>query len=85
MPWFVFGLSAPFNETMRELYAVRPLWRTPVELDNARLAAFLGREPHTPWDEAMETTLIGLGCLPGEATPSAPHSTLQRGASQPTR
>lgn len=82
LPWFVFGLGAPFNETVRELYAVRPLWRTPVELDNARLARFLGREPHTPWDEAMKTTLIGLGCLP-EVTPSAPHSTSQRGHTPP--
>ncbi len=47
LPWVVFRLAAPFNETMRELYAVRPLWRTPVELDNTRLVTFLEQEPHT--------------------------------------
>ena len=70
MPWFVFRVGAPFNETMRELYAVRPLWRAPVELDNTRLVGFLGAEPHTPWDEAMAFTLTGLGSLPGAATSS---------------
>lgn len=70
LPWFVFRVGAPFNETMRELYAVRPLWRAPVELDNTWLVTFLGAEPHTPWDEAMATTLTGLGSLPGEATSS---------------
>ncbi|BDP43933.1 membrane protein (plasmid) [Deinococcus aetherius] len=63
LPWFVFRVAAPFNETMRELYAVRPLWEHSIELDNTRLVAFLGAEPHTPWDEAMGTTLRGLGCL----------------------
>jgi len=24
----------------------------------------LGDEPHTPLDEAVRTTLVGLGCLP---------------------
>lgn len=69
LPWFVLKVGAPFNETMRELYAVRPLWRAPIELDNIRLVRFLGEEPHTPWDEAMKATLIGLGSLPGTTTP----------------
>src|SRR5215469_4806519 len=30
LPWFVFKLASPFNEKMRELYARRPLWRTPI-------------------------------------------------------
>lgn len=76
LPWFVFMVGAPFNETMRELYAVRPLWRTPIELDNTRLVSFLGAEPHTPWDKAVTTTLRGLGCLSGTTTVSAAlHST----------
>jgi hypothetical protein len=48
---------------MRELYAARPLWQTPIELDNALLVQFLGKEPHTLIDTAIETTLRGLGCL----------------------
>lgn len=74
LPWFVFKLGAPFNETMRELYAVRPLWRTPIELDNTRLGHFLGEEPHTPLDEAIMTTLVSLGCLPSSPASTALHA-----------
>ena len=63
LPWFIFKAASPFNETMRELYATRPLWETPIDLDNTRLVQFLGKEPHTPLDSAMETTLRGLGCV----------------------
>jgi len=63
MPWFVFKLASPFNETMRELSAVRPLWRTPIRLENAKLLGFLGEEPHTPLDIAVDTALRGLGCI----------------------
>lgn len=64
LPWLILKLASPFNETMRELYATRPLWKTSIRLDNARLIAFLGKEPNTPIDTAMTTTLRGLGCLP---------------------
>lgn len=63
MPWFVFKLASPFHETMRELAAVRPLWRTPIRLENAKLVAFLGEEPHTPLQAAVNITLKGLGCV----------------------
>ena len=63
LPWLIFKVASPFNEKMRELYATRPLWQTPVELDNTRLVQFLGKEPHTALDSAMKTTLSGLGCL----------------------
>ena len=62
--WFIFKIASPFSETMRELYATRPLWETPIDLNNTRLVQFLGKEPHTPLDSAIETTLRGLGCLP---------------------
>jgi len=42
---------------------MRYLWRLPVRMSNARLVAVLKREPHTPLEEAVEATLIGLGCL----------------------
>ena len=32
-------------------------------MGNSRLNTVLGREPHTPLDEAVEATLKGLGCL----------------------
>jgi nucleoside-diphosphate-sugar epimerase len=62
LPWFVFRLLSPFNETMRELSATRPLWETPIELDNSKLVRFLGKEPHTPLLTAVEATLRGIGC-----------------------
>jgi hypothetical protein len=63
MPWWFFRLASPFNETFRELYATRPLWRSPIELDNTKLVRFLGKEPHTPLQAAVETTLRGIGCI----------------------
>ena len=63
LPWFFFKLAAPFNETLRETAANHPLWTTPIELDNTRLVRFLGKEPHTDLDRAVETTLRALGCL----------------------
>jgi len=44
---------------------MRYLWRSPVRLDNSKLVRTLGREPHTPLDEALRATLVGQGCLPG--------------------
>ncbi|HEX8704913.1 MAG TPA: NAD(P)H-binding protein [Myxococcaceae bacterium] len=61
MPWTLLRLAAPFNVTLRELLEMRYLWQTPVRLDNTRLLAFLGKEPHTPLDVAVRTTLQGLG------------------------
>jgi nucleoside-diphosphate-sugar epimerase len=63
LPWLIFKLASPFNETMRELYATRPLWRTSIDLDNAKLVRFLGKEPHTPMEAAVATTLRGMGCI----------------------
>ena len=57
-------LAAPFVVTLRELQEMRYLWQQPVRLDNAKLVAVLGREPHTALDAAVEATLEGLGCLP---------------------
>jgi nucleoside-diphosphate-sugar epimerase len=63
LPWFIFWFASPFNETMRELYTTRPLWRTPIQLDNTKLVRFLGKEPHTPLQTAVEATLRGMGCI----------------------
>lgn len=61
-PWLLMGLAAPFNETVRELVEMKPLWRAPIRLDGTRLAALLGAEPHTALDRAVAETLKGLGC-----------------------
>lgn len=63
LPWALLRLGAPFNQTLSGLVEMRPLWQTPVRLDNTRLAAFLGAEPRTPLDEAVRATLAGLGAL----------------------
>jgi nucleoside-diphosphate-sugar epimerase len=66
LPWWLLRLASPFVPTLRELMEMRYLWRRPVRLDNTRLTAFLGEEPHTPLDAAIETSLAGLNCLPDE-------------------
>jgi nucleoside-diphosphate-sugar epimerase len=68
LPWFAIPLIAPFNETMREMLEMRYLWETPVLLDNARLVARLGAEPHTPIDEALRAALAGLNVLPAPSS-----------------
>ena len=73
-PWWLIVLAAPLVTTFREMLEMRYLWRVPLRLDNARLAAAIGAEPHTPLDQAVETTLIGLGCL------AAPESLSPQGA-----
>jgi nucleoside-diphosphate-sugar epimerase len=67
-PWWLLSLASPFVATFREMREMRYLWREPVRMDNARLSAALGREPHTPLDEALEATLVGLGCFAAAAS-----------------
>ncbi|HEX3367687.1 NAD-dependent epimerase/dehydratase family protein [Phenylobacterium sp.] len=64
LPWFAVRAMAPLNETMREMLEMRYLWETPVMLDNTRLVARLGAEPHTPIVDALRTALEGANALP---------------------
>ena len=59
-PWKLIGLAGLLQQTPRELYRMRYLWQTPVRLDNSKLVAFLGDEPHTPLGDAVRTTLKAL-------------------------
>ena len=68
-PWWLVTPASPFVPVFRELREMRYLWQQPVRLDNARLLALLGSEPHTPIDLAVGATLEGLGCL--RSTPAA--------------
>jgi nucleoside-diphosphate-sugar epimerase len=62
-PWtLTMGLS-PFVPLFREVREMRYLWKTAVYMGNDKLVGVLGEEPHTPWDEAVDETLRGLGCL----------------------
>ncbi|HEU5076843.1 MAG TPA: hypothetical protein VFU02_21785, partial [Polyangiaceae bacterium] len=71
-PWFLIVLLAPFVETFREMLEMRYLWSSSLLLDNNKLVAFLGEEPHTPLETALRATLAGLDCLPKhlESTPA---------------
>jgi nucleoside-diphosphate-sugar epimerase len=62
-PWWLVSLASPFVTTFREMLEMRYIWREPMNMNNARLVAELGQEPHTPLDEAVEETLRGLGCV----------------------
>ena len=67
LPWFAVRAIAPLNETFREMLEMRYLWETPVLLDNTRLVARLGAEPHTPIEAALRAALAGLNALPRPA------------------
>jgi nucleoside-diphosphate-sugar epimerase len=62
-PWIMVYALSPFVEMFRELAEMRYLWKAPIGLDNAKLVAFLGEEPHTPLDAALRATLADMGCL----------------------
>jgi nucleoside-diphosphate-sugar epimerase len=66
-PCFAVYALAPFVETFREMLEMSYLWTEPLQLDNRKLVAFLGREPHTPLDVALGEPLTGLGCLGHDA------------------
>jgi nucleoside-diphosphate-sugar epimerase len=74
-PWFAVLALSPVVPLFREMAEMRYLWSRDVELDNAKLVAFLGEEPHTPTDVALHETLGAMGCLRDareEATPRRP-------------
>ena len=72
-PWALLMLASPFVTVLREMREMRYLWREPIRMDNAKLVATLGTEPHTPLDAAVRDSLLGLGCLSGSqaAAPAA--------------
>jgi nucleoside-diphosphate-sugar epimerase len=62
-PYVLVYALAPFVETFREMIEMRYLWAKPIGLDNTKLVRILGKEPHTPLDQAMRATLSDMGCL----------------------
>ena len=53
-------LAAPFMEMCREMLEMRYLWQVRAELDNTKLEALIGPEPHTPLDAAVASSLAAL-------------------------
>jgi nucleoside-diphosphate-sugar epimerase len=66
LPWALLYAGAPFSTFMREALEMRYLWRVPLRLDNTKLRALIGEEPHTPLDQAVHETLAAFGCLPAQ-------------------
>jgi nucleoside-diphosphate-sugar epimerase len=62
-PWWMMRLAAPFGGFPTEAMEIAPVWQHPMRLDNRRLLALLGAEPHTPLDPAIAATLADMGCL----------------------
>jgi nucleoside-diphosphate-sugar epimerase len=81
VPWRLMRWLSPVVPLFRELTEMRYLWSTPTRLDNRRLKAALGEEPHTPLHTAVRDTLVGLGCLKadGAGVPAAPRLSSQAG------
>ncbi len=66
-PWLLMQLASPFVPFARELMEMRYLWRVPIRLDNRKLIALIGQEPHTPLEDALRDVLKELGCPPDPA------------------
>ena len=56
-PWWAIKLAAPVVAVCREMLEMRYLWQVPQQLDNSKLQALIGAEPHTALDDALEATL----------------------------
>jgi len=57
LPWWAMRVLAWFQPEMATLLAMRYLWNCPHALDNQRLQALIGAEPHTPFSEAVGRAL----------------------------
>lgn len=64
LPWWLVYLASPVVSLLREIIEMRYLWQVPLRLDNRKLRAVIGEEPHTPLDQAVRQSLVELGCLP---------------------
>jgi nucleoside-diphosphate-sugar epimerase len=58
-PWWMVRVAAPVLNVCREMLEMRYLWQVPLELDNAKLIAILGCEPHTAIETALAATFGG--------------------------
>jgi len=57
LPWWIIILASPFVNAFHEMLEMRYLWQVPLQLDNSKLRAAIGQEPHTPIDTALAATL----------------------------
>jgi nucleoside-diphosphate-sugar epimerase len=59
-PWALLAVIGLFNPVMREVHKMRYLWQNPMRLTDPRLAAILGPDFGTPYDEAVAATVKPL-------------------------
>lgn len=64
LPWPLLRVGGLVLPTWASLAEMRYLWTTPHALDNTRLVARIGAEPHTPAAQAVRASLADLGLLP---------------------
>lgn len=55
--WGLFSILRFVIPIVRSVYEMRYLWLNTHELDNRKLIAFIGEEPHTPMDVALAQTM----------------------------
>jgi nucleoside-diphosphate-sugar epimerase len=56
-PWWLIKLASPFVGAFHEMLEMRYLWQVPLQLNNEKLRALIGAEPHTPIETALAATL----------------------------
>jgi nucleoside-diphosphate-sugar epimerase len=56
-PWWMIKLASPFVGVFHEMLEMRYLWQVPLQLNNEKLNALIGAEPHTPIEIALAATL----------------------------
>ncbi|BDT68217.1 hypothetical protein os1_23990 [Comamonadaceae bacterium OS-1] len=61
LPWPILRIGALFSPTFAASVEMRYLWDTPHALDNRKLVALLGAEPHRPLVQAATMALHDLG------------------------
>ena len=81
VPWRAFRAMSPFVTLFREVLEMNYLWQREVMLDNSKLVAVLGSEPHTDLRDAVHDTLEAMGCLQPGVRPRF----LENGAMTPFR
>ena len=61
VPWTLLRLLGIVNPVLREVVKMSYLWRVPHSLDNSRLEALVGPEPHRPLAAALGEAIADLG------------------------
>jgi nucleoside-diphosphate-sugar epimerase len=63
VPWWLLRLLGLASPMVASVCRMRYLWSRPHALDNRRLQALIGEEPHTPTAQAVEQALRELGWM----------------------